>query len=67
VGGFRWPDGTVLRMFATISTSANADMTRLHDRMPVILDRADWPASLGEADGDRAALLRPAPDGTLQS
>jgi putative SOS response-associated peptidase YedK len=65
--GFRWPDGTALRTFAIITTSANADMTGLHDRMPVILDQADWHAWLGETEGDRAALLRPAPDGTLQS
>ena len=39
----------------------------LHDRMPVILDQADWPASLGEAEGDRTALLRPASDGAERS
>ena len=26
--------------------------------MPVIIERADWPLWLGEADGDVAALLR---------
>ena len=56
-----------LRTFAIITTNANADMTGLHDRMPVILDQADWPAWLGEAEGDRAALLRLAPDGTLRT
>ena len=65
--GYRWLDGTVLRTFAIITTCANADMTGLHDRMLVILDQPDWPAWLGEADGDRAALLRPAPDGTLRT
>jgi putative SOS response-associated peptidase YedK len=48
--GYRWPDGTVLRTFAIITTNANAELTGLHDRMPVILDRADWPAWLGEAE-----------------
>jgi putative SOS response-associated peptidase YedK len=65
--GYRWLDGTVLRTFAIITTNANADMTGLHDRMPLILDQADWPAWLGEAEGDRAALLRLAPDGTLRT
>jgi putative SOS response-associated peptidase YedK len=35
--------------------------------MPVILYQADWPMWLGEAEGNRAALLRPAPDGTLRT
>jgi putative SOS response-associated peptidase YedK len=29
--------------------------------MPVIIEKADWPVWLGEAEGDPAALLRPAP------
>jgi putative SOS response-associated peptidase YedK len=65
--GFRWPDGTVLRTFAIITISANADMMGLHDRMPVILDQPDWAAWLGEVEGDPGTLLRPAPDGTLRS
>ena len=59
--GYRWLDGTVLRTFAIITTGANADMTGLHNRMPVILDQADWPEWLGEAEGDRTAMLRPGP------
>jgi putative SOS response-associated peptidase YedK len=34
--------------------------------MPVIIETADWPVWLGEAEGDPAALLRPAPDGVLR-
>jgi hypothetical protein len=40
-------------------------MAELHDRMPVILEPGDWPAWLGETEGDPASLLHPAPDGTL--
>jgi putative SOS response-associated peptidase YedK len=35
--------------------------------MPVVLEPADWPAWLGEADGDPGALLRPAADGVLRA
>jgi hypothetical protein len=42
-------------------------MTELHDRMPVILEPGDWPAWLGETEGDPASLLHPAPDGTLRT
>jgi putative SOS response-associated peptidase YedK len=64
----RWhaPDGEIVRTFAIITTAANAEMAELHDRMPVILEPADWPVWLGEVDGDLGALLRPAPDHTLR-
>jgi putative SOS response-associated peptidase YedK len=56
---FRWPDET--------TTRPNAEMDELHDRMPVILEEQDWPVWLAELDGDHGAILRPAPDGTLQT
>jgi putative SOS response-associated peptidase YedK len=39
--GVRWPDGTVTRTFTIITTSANAIMAELYDRMPVILEPSD--------------------------
>ncbi len=63
---FRWPDGTVLRTFAIITTGAGPDVAELHDRMPVILEPADWPAWLGEVESDPATLLRPSAEGTLR-
>ena len=65
--GFRWPDGTVTRSFAIITAAANAEIAELHDRMPVILEPADWPVWLGEAEGDPGSLLHPSPDGTLRT
>jgi putative SOS response-associated peptidase YedK len=56
----------VTRSFTILTTTPNAEMVDLHDRMPVILEQQDWPTWLGEADSDRAALLRPAPDGLLR-
>jgi putative SOS response-associated peptidase YedK len=63
---FRWPDQTVTRSFVIMTTTPNAEMAELHDRMPVILEQPDWPTWLGEAEGDHVALLRPAPDGLLR-
>jgi putative SOS response-associated peptidase YedK len=65
-GGWRAPDGDVLRTFAIITTDANAQMSTLHSRMPVILEQADWPLWLCEADSDAEMLLRPAPEGVLR-
>jgi putative SOS response-associated peptidase YedK len=61
-----WPHGRVTRSFAIITTASNADMAELHDRMPVILEPADWPVWFGEAEGDPASLLHPSPAGTLR-
>jgi hypothetical protein len=60
---FRWPDETMTRSFTILTTAPNAEMAELHDRMPVVLERDDWPMWLGEAEGDHAALLRAAADG----
>jgi len=63
---WRAPDGEVLRTFAILTTSANATMRPLHERMPVILEARDWPGWLGEAEGDVAGLMRPAGDDVLE-
>jgi putative SOS response-associated peptidase YedK len=64
--GWRSPDGDILRTYAIVTTTANAQMSVLHERMPVILEAADWPAWLGEAPGDPASPLRPSPEGILR-
>ncbi len=50
--GWRSPDGEVVRTFAILTTSANATMAQLHERMPVILEPDAWPTWLGEEDAD---------------
>jgi putative SOS response-associated peptidase YedK len=58
-------EGERLQTFATITTDANCLLAPIQDRMPVIIEKADWPVWLGEADDDPMALLRPAPDDAL--
>ncbi len=47
---------------AVVTTAAQGAMTRIHTRMPVILDPADWPLWLGEAGHGAAPLMRANPD-----
>ena len=54
--------GKVLRTFTIITTSANVTAAPVHDRMPVIIQREDWPIWLGEVPGHAADLLHPPPD-----
>jgi putative SOS response-associated peptidase YedK len=64
--GFRWASGEVTRTFTIITTDANVDVADVHNRMPVILEAGDWPAWLGESDGDPKDLLRRSPKRTLR-
>ena len=64
--GWRSPEGDILRTFAILTATANAQMSVLHTRMPVILEKSDWPAWMGEEDTDPATLLRPSAEGVLR-
>jgi putative SOS response-associated peptidase YedK len=65
--GFGWPGGEITRMFTIAATNATAIVSAPHHRMPVILEPADWPVGLGEAEGDfpaAATLARPGRSGS---
>jgi putative SOS response-associated peptidase YedK len=57
--------GGVVRTYCIITVPANTDIRPFRDRMPLVLEQADWPLWLGEASGDPAALLRPSADDVL--
>jgi putative SOS response-associated peptidase YedK len=56
---WRSPDGEMLRSFATLTTPANPQLALIQDRMPIIIERADWAMWLDEAEGDPQTFLRP--------
>ena len=49
--------------FATLTTEANASLALIQERMPVIIERTDWPLWLGE---EETVLLRPLPADRLR-
>ena len=55
---WRRPDGETLTTFTVVTTEPSEMMSRIHDRMPVILEPADYAAWLDAADPKE--LLRPA-------
>ena len=59
-------EGDELTTFATITTEANRQLSQIQPRMPVIIEKADWPVWLGEVEGNVPALLRPAPETVLR-
>ena len=50
---------------AIATTAANTPMSKVHHRMPVILESGDWPLWLGEAGKGAAVLMRAADDDVL--
>jgi putative SOS response-associated peptidase YedK len=66
----RWrpsPDTEPIDTCAILTTTANQTMRPIHDRMPVILDPADYDRWLDSQTSleEAAALAKPYPDGTL--
>jgi putative SOS response-associated peptidase YedK len=62
------PAGETVKSFTIVTTEANALLAPLHERMPVVLDPADWSLWLGESPAETAplkALLRPCPPEAL--
>lgn len=54
-----WQDwGDLGPTAAIVTTAANAAMGKIHHRIPVILEPADWPLWLGEAGRGAAPLMR---------
>ena len=63
------PEGEQVLSCTILTCSPNGAMGELHDRMPVILDEADWPKWLSEApatEDELVALLKPSPDASLK-
>ena len=60
-------DGQAMRTCAIVTCAANATLSPIHHRMPVILAPKDWALWLGEAGHGAATLMRPAPEDTLRA
>jgi putative SOS response-associated peptidase YedK len=61
--GWRGDGGETVRSYTVVTTNAVDQLGYLHERMPVVLERAEWPAWLGEVPADAkdlgALLTRP--------
>jgi putative SOS response-associated peptidase YedK len=63
------PKGEQLLSCTVITCAPNRVLGKLHDRMPVILDEADWPKWRGEepaSEDELLALLKPCRDEALK-
>jgi putative SOS response-associated peptidase YedK len=60
-----WPDKRIERTYCIITVEATGAVAEINDRMPLVLEQADWPLWLGEMAGDPTPLLRPRSDDML--
>lgn len=61
------PDGNILRTVCVVTTSPNAVMTPIHDRMPVIIAPENWHSWLSGMPEEIAGLVAPYRDEELQA
>jgi putative SOS response-associated peptidase YedK len=63
------PEAPPVRTFTILTTEPSADVSALHDRMPVIVARGDLDGWLDAKTpaADLVSLLRAAPEGTLRA
>jgi len=54
-----------LQTCAIVTTPANESMSRIHHRMPVILEESDWGLWLGEQGKGAASLMKASAEDTL--
>jgi putative SOS response-associated peptidase YedK len=65
---WRSPAGQTIKSFAIVTTTANALLAPLHDRMPVVIAPGCWGDWLGEnsvSESTVKALLEPYPDNAM--
>jgi putative SOS response-associated peptidase YedK len=55
---FQAPGGQITRTYCVVTVAANASLWSIHDRMPLVLEEADWPLWLGEVPGAKVDRLR---------
>ncbi len=58
-------DDITHRSCAIVTTPANAAMTPIHHRLPLVLEPDDWPLWLGESGKGAARLMKSAPEDAL--
>ena len=60
------PSGAALETFAIVTTEPNSRMHELHDRMPLILEPADYARWITGRTEEAAGLIRPSPSESLR-
>ena len=52
---------------AIVTTASNSKLSRIHHRLPLVLERSDWGLWLGEEGHGASVLMKPTDDETLRA
>ena len=59
--------GEIIKTCAIVTTASNSKLSRIHHRLPLVLERNNWSFWLGEEGHGASALMRPTADETLKA
>ena len=60
-------EGEIIKTCAIVTTASNSKLSRIHHRLPLVLERNNWGFWLGEEGHGASALMRPTADETLKA
>ena len=63
-----WNDESgIIKTCAIVTTESNSKLSKIHQRLPLVLERSDWGFWLGEEGHGASALMKPTGDETLKA
>ena len=63
-----WSDESgKIKTCAIVTTASNSNLSKIHHRLPLVLERSDWGLWLGEEGHGASVLMKPTDDATLRA
>ena len=63
-----WSDESgKIKTCAIVTTASNSNLSKIHHRLPLVLERSDWGLWLGEEGHGASVLMKPTDDETLRA
>ena len=63
-----WSDEIgIIKTCAIVTTASNTKLSRIHHRLPLVLERSNWSLWLGEEGHGASVLMKPTDDETLNA
>ena len=60
-------ESETIKTCAIVTTASNSKLSKIHHRLPLVLERSNWGFWLGEEGYGASALMRPTADETLKA
>ncbi len=60
-------ESSIIKTCAIVTTASNSKLSRIHHRLPLVLERSDWGFWLGEEGHGASVLMKPTADEILNA